>query len=271
MSESSNQQASRSPSPDGWRNRIVGSGGMRAGDFLANPHNWRIHPKNQQDGLAGVLDTVGWVQEVIVNQRTGFLVDGHLRVTLALRKGEDTAVPVKYVDLSEEEEALILAALDPIAAMAATDRAKLDEVMRMANSDDERVQQMMEEIAGKYLGLFDDAYTSKLVSPCYEPSETKPPINELYSDEKTNSLIGAINDSSFLSEDEKRFLVLAANRHVIFNYKRIADYYSNSPPEVQRLMEDSALVIIDYKKAIEDGFLKFSDAIMNLMEHDYEG
>ena len=136
-----------SSSDNGWRNRIVGSGGMRAGDFLANPHNWRIHPKNQQDGLAGVLDTVGWVQEVIVNQRTGFLVDGHLRVTLALRKGEDTAVPVKYVDLSEEEEALILAALDPIAAMAATDRAKLDEVMRMANSDDERVQAMMAEIA----------------------------------------------------------------------------------------------------------------------------
>ena len=147
MSESSNQQASRSPGPDGWRNRIVGSGGMRAGDFLANPHNWRIHPKNQQDGLAGVLDTVGWVQEVIVNQRTGFLVDGHLRVTLALRKGEDTAVPVKYVDLTEDEEALILAALDPLGSMAATDRAKLDEVMRMANSDNAAVQQMMAEIA----------------------------------------------------------------------------------------------------------------------------
>jgi hypothetical protein len=142
-------QSDPSQNQNGWRNRIVGSGGMRAGDFLANPHNWRIHPKNQQDGLAGVLDTVGWVQEVIVNQRTGFLVDGHLRVTLALRKGEDTPVPVKYVDLSEEEEALILAALDPIAAMAATDRAKLDEVMRMANSDDQRVQAMMAEIAAK--------------------------------------------------------------------------------------------------------------------------
>src|SRR5437867_4576224 len=67
-----------------WRNRIVGSGEEAPDQLLANPKNWRIHPKHQQEALAGVLDEVGWVQEVIVNQQTGHLVDGHLRVTLAL-------------------------------------------------------------------------------------------------------------------------------------------------------------------------------------------
>jgi len=103
----------------GWRNRIVGHGEEEAEQLLANPKNWRIHPKAQQDALEGVLKTVGWVQNVIVNQRTGFVVDGHARVAMAITAGEK--VPVVYVDLSEEEEALILATLDPLAAMAATD------------------------------------------------------------------------------------------------------------------------------------------------------
>src|SRR5438309_1172713 len=95
-----------------WKVRIIGHGMEPPDQLLANPLNWRIHAKFQQDALAGVLDQVGWVQEVIVNQRTGHLVDGHLRVTLALRRGE-VSIPVKYVDLSEQEEALVLATLDP--------------------------------------------------------------------------------------------------------------------------------------------------------------
>jgi len=53
------------------------------------------------------------------------------------------------VDLSEAEEAQALLSLDPIAAMAASDKAKLDELMRAVQSDDERVQAMISEIAIK--------------------------------------------------------------------------------------------------------------------------
>ena len=86
-----------------------------------------------------VLDNVGWVQEVIVNQRTGNLVDGHLRCQLAARNGE-TEIPVKYVDLSEDEEALILATIDPIAGMAATDKEKLDELINDIQTEDEALK-----------------------------------------------------------------------------------------------------------------------------------
>jgi len=51
------------------------------------------------------------------------------------------------VDLSEAEEAQALLSLDPIAAMAASDREKLDELMRAVQSDDERVQAMLSEMA----------------------------------------------------------------------------------------------------------------------------
>ena len=61
----------------------------------------------------------------------------------------------------------------------------------------------------------------------------------------------------------KDFLKVAAYRHVKFNYERIADYYANAPKDVQELIEDSALVIIDFNKAIEDGFVKISQDLLN--------
>src|SRR4051794_27570297 len=96
-----------------WTNRIVGHDDVPPDQLLANDRNWRRHPAVQQNALTGVLSDVGWVQSVISNTRTGKLIDGHLRVELALRNNEPT-VPVTYVDLSPEDEALVLATLDPI-------------------------------------------------------------------------------------------------------------------------------------------------------------
>ena len=129
-----------------YQNRIIGSGEEPLDQIMFNPRNWRIHPLHQQDALKGVLEEVGWVQQVIVNKRTGNLIDGHLRCQLAAREGNDT-IPVVYVDLSEDEEALILSTLDPIAGMAATDKEKLDDLFRQFNSDNENVQKLLSEIA----------------------------------------------------------------------------------------------------------------------------
>lgn len=131
-----------------WQNRITGSGVEKPDQLLANPGNFRIHPKSQQEALAGSLADIGWIQQIIVNQRTGHIVDGHLRVSLALRQNEPE-VPVLYVDLDEAEEAQALLSLDPIAAMAATDKAKMDELLQQVQSDDERVQKFMAELAAK--------------------------------------------------------------------------------------------------------------------------
>lgn len=133
-----------------FRDRIIGEGWEDPEQLLANPKNWRIHPKTQEDALEAVLSAVGWVQRIVVNQRTGFVVDGHLRVALALRRGEPK-VPVLYVDLTAEEEDLILTSLDPIGAMAGTDREKLTELLGAIVSDDERVQSLLTEIRARTL------------------------------------------------------------------------------------------------------------------------
>ena len=128
-----------------WQNRIVGSGEEDVDQILFNPHNWRIHPKPQQEALQEVLEKVGWVQQVIINRRTGHLVDGHMRVQLADRNGEKK-IPVLYVDLSEEEENIILATLDPISAMAAADKRKLNELLSELKENEEQVVKQVEDL-----------------------------------------------------------------------------------------------------------------------------
>ena len=129
-----------------WRNRIVGSGEEAPDQLVANPANWRTHPGPQRDALRGSLTEVGWVQQVMVNQRTGFVVDGHARVEEALSRGEAT-VPVIYVDLSPEEEALVLATLDPIGAMATRDDARLTALLAELQVDDAGLQALLDDIA----------------------------------------------------------------------------------------------------------------------------
>ncbi len=88
--------------------------------------------------LGQTLGGVGWVQRVIVNRRTGRMLDGHLRAELARKQGEATPVPVVYVDLSEDEERTVLATLDPIAGMAIADEATLAGLVRSIEDADLR-------------------------------------------------------------------------------------------------------------------------------------
>ena len=100
-----------------WRLRIVGEADVAPDILQANPANHRRHPTRQKKALDATLNDVGWVQRVIVNQRTGRIVDGHLRVSLALERKVPT-VPVVYVDLDEAEERRALATYDAIGALA---------------------------------------------------------------------------------------------------------------------------------------------------------
>lgn len=97
--------------------RIIGHGMAAPEELLANPRNFRVHPATQRQALTAALEDIGWISPVIVNQTTGTVVDGHLRVAVALERGE-AEIPVDYVALSEEEEGQALATLDPITAMA---------------------------------------------------------------------------------------------------------------------------------------------------------
>jgi hypothetical protein len=95
-----------------------------------NPGNWREHPEAQMVALDQMISDpeVGWAGACLYNERTGRLIDGHARKKRALDKGEPF-VPVLIGNWSEEAEAKILLSLDPLAAMAATNKLKQDELL----------------------------------------------------------------------------------------------------------------------------------------------
>ena len=128
-----------------WNNRIVGYGTESPDQLMANPRNHRIHPKRQQDALGGSLETLGYISPVIVNKTTGNMVDGHLRVVMALRE-DQPEIPVIYVELSEAEEAQALLSLDPIAAMAANDSQKVLELIGMVETENENVKNYIQDL-----------------------------------------------------------------------------------------------------------------------------
>jgi hypothetical protein len=56
---------------------------------------------------------------------------------------------------------------------------------------------------------------------------------------------------------------------VRFNFQRVADFYAHAGPEVQELMENSALVVVDFNKAIQHGFVHLSEDVEAAFRGDY--
>lgn len=91
-------------------------------------------------------------------------------------------------------------------------------------------------------------------------------LDELCDRDKYEILIEEIENSS-VEDAEKTFLKMAAARHLVFQYNKIADYYANASEEMQELMEKSALVIIDYDNAIANGYVKLSKKLERIKEN----
>lgn len=117
-----------------WRSRITGYGEADPKTLRPHPGNWRIHPTKQRRAMSDALDEIGWLQGVLVNQRTNQVVDGHMRLDMALRTGAAT-IPVTYIDLSPAEEATVLATLDPLATLAGMDPEKQAAIAALVATD----------------------------------------------------------------------------------------------------------------------------------------
>lgn len=128
----------------------------------------------------------------------------------------------------------------------------------------ETVEEVEEEIAEEK----SNEYTKTIKAPTYEPKNEKPLITDLFKEEKTISFMQEIKNSN-IELAEKEFLIKAAQRHLVFDYSKIADYYAHASIDMQVLMEKSALVIIDFDKAIENGYVQLTDEISNEYTNEY--
>lgn len=129
-----------------WIDRITGMSREDPRSLHPHPLNPRLHPKQQADALAGAIRDLGVLIPVVVNDTTGHTLDGHLRIEQAISDGQPS-IPVIHVELPEKLEAEALATIDPLAAMAAYDKAALDALLREVDTESDAVQQMLTEMA----------------------------------------------------------------------------------------------------------------------------
>ena len=114
----------------------------------------------------------------------------------------------------------------------------------------------------------ENAYTTKIEIPTYMPTmEEAPPFSDCVDDGKVKSLMEEIDSADGITEEEKGFLRQAAQRHLRFNFANIAEVYVHASPEMQRLMERSALVLIDFDNAIAEGYVELRKEIDDLAIH----
>lgn len=136
------------------RDRIKELRRVKSSELIPNPKNWRTHPVAQQDALKGVLSEIGFAGAVLARELDDgslVLIDGHMRAEIT----PDQIIPVLVLDVDEAESDKILATFDPIAAMAKSDPAALDALLRNVDTGSEALQKMLAELA-ENAGLYQD-------------------------------------------------------------------------------------------------------------------
>ena len=112
-------------------------------------------------------------------------------------------------------------------------------------------------------------YTGRIITPVYEITGDCPKTEELVDRTRAESLLEEIDRTPGLPDAVRDFLRIAAMRHYVLHFDRIAEFYAHAVPPVQRLMENSCLVIIDYDRAIELGYVQMARALADEYDREY--
>ncbi len=137
------------------RDRIVEFCRVPARTLLPNPRNWRTHPAVQQDALRGVLAEIGYADALLARRQADGsleLIDGHLRAETT----PNMEVPVLVLDLTAAEADKLLVVLDPLAAMAGRDDARLAELLAEVETNHQGLQQLLDQLGAPAELEFDD-------------------------------------------------------------------------------------------------------------------
>src|SRR5579872_2747678 len=128
------------------RDRIKELRRVPASQLQPNPKNWRTHPTAQQDALKAILAEIGYAGALLARETPAgglLLIDGHLRAETT----PDQKVPVLILDVDEAEADKLLATLDPLAAMAGADGAKLEGLLCSVKTGSAALQDMLTRLA----------------------------------------------------------------------------------------------------------------------------
>ena len=234
--------------------------------------NSRTHSDAQVAQIAASIKEWGWTTPVLVDE-DGSIIAGHGR-TLAAQRLKMTQVPVMVAKgWSDTKKRAYIIADNKLAMNAGWDAEMLKIELGALDAagfnleltgftGDDLTQAMFGDLATEgEADQMSENYSRKIEAPIYTPKGDKPRVSSLYDETKATELKLEIAEAD-LPADVRKFLIAAADRHTAFDFRNIAEFYAHSDPATQDLMERSALVIIDYDKAIEYGFVELSQAML---------
>jgi hypothetical protein len=237
--------------------------------------NSRTHSDAQVAQIAASIKEFGWTNPILIDGDNS-IIAGHGRL-MAARKLGMAEVPVICIDhLTKAQQRALVIADNKLALNAGWDEdlLKLEfQELGDLNFDLALTGFTLEEIGdlfdeGEEPSESEENYSRKIEAPIYEIKGEKPNLPQLIDRSRTINLIAEIEKSD-ISKEVAQFLIYAAERHTIFNFKSIAEYYAHSDPEIQSLMERSALVIIDFERAIEEGFVALTNQVKDIYMQDH--
>lgn len=235
------------------------------------PFNARIHSEDQIKLLMDSIKEFGFTNPLIVDCE-GNLIAGHGRLEAVKRLNkvdfkENKILKLPCIEvsgLSDTQKKALVIADNRIAELAGWDfdllRQELED-LENSNFNIELTgfdQSALNEMGGE----LENFYSDKVVSPVYEIKGEKVEIDELVNSEKANAFLEKIEKSG-LNDKEKEFLRFASYRFLDFHFEKIAEFYAGASVEMKEIMEELALIIIDYDKALELGYVKLQENIEN--------
>jgi len=235
--------------------------------------NWDIgkvkpyanNPRNNDDAVEATANSIkefGWQQPIVVDT-DGMIIVGHTRLKAA-KKLKLKQVPVTVAEnLTEEQAKAYRLADNKTGDLAEWENDLLQQELAGISMD--MIPFGFDAEAAAEEAVEDDPYTMKVDVPQYQITGAEPDLDMLVDKNKSEELMADIDEAN-VPEDIKDFLRIAATRHYKFNYSNIAEYYAHADKDVQKLFEDSALVIIDYNNAIRDGYVKLHGELADIRE-----
>ena len=241
---------------------------VKINELISPNFNPRTISDDEMDKLKNSLTEFGYIDPIIVNKHNNHIVGGNQRFK-ALKELGYTSVDVVFIDEPDihREKALNIA-LNKISGE--WDSTKLEQIfeefrlndfnIELTGFDDIEIEELEINLEDEVEQeeTTSDKYTGKIETPIYEITGEKPEINELVQSDRVKILQTRIKQCKFDKEIEE-FLINASYRFLEFNYSKIAEFYAHSDAKLQEVMEDLVLVIIDYNRAIELGFVGLND------------
>lgn len=239
-------------------------------------NNARKHSEAQVTQIAASIKEFGFINPILIDKEN-VLIAGHGRLAAAHKLGLHEVPCLRVEHLTESQKKAYILADNRLAELATWDDEMLKIELQHLNElefdtalvgfDDDYFEQLLEsEGENSEKNSERPEYTMKIEAPIYTPTGEKPSEQELYDRSTTDKLLLEI-DQAEVPDEVKEFLRYAAQRHIVFDYGKIANYYAHASADVQDLMERSALVIIDFNKAIEYGFVQLTKDISESMDN----